>query len=175
MASTEKNLSVYSEKNIVDISWAKIAVIVAEWNHEITETLFEGTNEVLLKHGARRENILRFDVPGSYELAFAANELASFKTIDAVICIGCIIQGETKHFDFIANALAESLMNVSVLKEKPVIFGVLTTNNKQQALERAGGKHGNKGEEAGAAAVKMLGFKLDVNKIFRQNVVKGKK
>lgn len=175
MATLEKNLSVYSEKNIIDISWAKIAVVVAEWNNAITETLYEGAYEVLLKHGAKRENILRYDVPGSFELTFAANELAGFKAIDAVICIGCIIQGETKHFDFISDAVAQGLTKVSIEKEKPVIFGVLTTNNKQQALDRAGGKHGNKGEEAGATAVKMLGFKLEVNKQFRQNVVKGKK
>ena len=175
MSTASKNLSEYSDKNIIDISWAKIAVVVAEWNSAITETLYEGAHAVLARHGARKENILRFDVPGSYELTYAANELAALKAIDAVICIGCIIQGETKHFDFIAAAVADGLTQVSITKEKPIIFGVLTTNNQQQALERAGGKHGNKGEEAAAAAVKMLGFKQEVNRLFRQNVVKGKK
>ena len=175
MATSEKNLNEYSNKNIIDISGVKIAIVVSEWNTVITETLFDGACEVLLKHGGRKENILRFDVPGSYELIFAANELAALKAIDVVICLGCIIQGETKHFDFIAAAVAEGLAKVTVEREKPVIFGVLTTNNKQQALDRAGGRHGNKGEEAAAAAIKMLGFKAEVNKIFRQNVTNRKK
>lgn len=132
------------------------AIVVAEWNEDVTEPLFLGAREALLEMGARAENIIRRDVPGSFELPLAAQQLAEKKNVDAVICLGCVIQGETPHFDYICQAVAYGIMKVNLKFNKPVAFGVLTTLNKQQALDRAGGKWGNKGEEAAVTVVKML-------------------
>jgi 6,7-dimethyl-8-ribityllumazine synthase len=112
-----------------------------------------------LKHGALEENIITIKVPGSFELTSGADILLSSKNLDAVICLGCVIQGETPHFGFICNAVANGVTKVSIKHTKPVIFGVLTTDNLQQALDRAGGKHGNKGEEAAVTAIMMAGIK----------------
>ena len=158
MASNQKNLSDYSEKNVKDISQKKFAVVVSEWNEEVTESLYSGAYTTLVQHGAGKENIIRKNVPGSFELSLAAQWMAQQEEIDAVICIGCVIQGETKHFDFICKAVAHGITNVSLKYNKPVIFGVLTPNTQKQALDRAGGKHGNKGDEAAITAIKMLGF-----------------
>ncbi len=158
MASSSKNLSQHSEKNIQDISDKKFAVIVSEWNEEVTEALYSGAVETLIKQGASREFIIRKNVPGSFELSLAAQWMAEQSEIDAVICLGCVIQGETRHFDFICDAVAHGLTQVALKYNKPVIFGVLTPDTQQQALDRAGGKHGNKGDEAAITAVKMLGF-----------------
>ena len=124
----------------------------------MTEALFSGAYQTLIQHGAQKKNIIRKNVPGSFELSLAAQWLAQEELIDAVICLGCVIQGETKHFDFICDAVAHGITNVSLKYNKPVIFGVLTPNTQQQALDRAGGKHGNKGDEAAITAIKMLGF-----------------
>jgi len=158
MASSEKNLSNYSTGNISDISGKRFGIVVSEWNEEVTEALFQGAYTTLLQHGASKANIVRRNVPGSFELSLGSQWLASDANIDAVICLGCVIQGETKHFDFICQAVANGITEVGLKFNKPVIFGVLTTDNKKQALERAGGKHGNKGDEAAATAIKMLGF-----------------
>lgn len=158
MASNEKNLSEYSSKNLKPISERKFAVVVSEWNEEITEALYHGAFSTLQQHGALKENIIRKNVPGSFELTLAAQWMAQEEDIDAVICIGCVIQGETKHFDFICDAVAHGITNVGLKYNKPVIFGVLTPNTKKQALDRAGGKYGNKGDEAAITAIKMLGF-----------------
>lgn len=158
MASSLKNLSDYSEKNITDISTKKFAIVLAEWNSEVTEALYAGALDTLFKNGAKKENIYRKTVPGSFELTLAAQWMAQEKEIDAVICLGCIIQGETRHFDFICQAVATGITEVNMKYNKPVIFGVLTTNSQEQAMDRAGGKHGNKGDEAAITAIKMLGF-----------------
>jgi 6,7-dimethyl-8-ribityllumazine synthase len=158
MATSLKNLSDYSSTNIIDISARKFAIIVSEWNTEVTEALYQGAYQTLLKEGAVVENIIRKNVPGSYELSLAAQWMAQQEEIDAVICLGCVIQGETRHFDFICNAVAYGLTEVALKYNKPVIFGVLTPNTQQQAMDRAGGKHGNKGDEAAITAIKMLGF-----------------
>ncbi|HEY9117410.1 MAG TPA: 6,7-dimethyl-8-ribityllumazine synthase [Roseivirga sp.] len=158
MASNQKNLSEYSSKNLKPISERKFAVVVSEWNEEITEALYHGAFSTLQQHGALKENIIRKNVPGSFELTLAAQWMAQEEDIDAVICIGCVIQGETKHFDFICDAVAHGITNVGLKYNKPVIFGVLTPNTKKQALDRAGGKYGNKGDEAAITAIKMLGF-----------------
>lgn len=156
MATSQKNLSSHTLKEHFDIGQKKISIIVSEWNDTVTESLFSGVYETLVKHGAEKHNLNRINVPGSFELTFAAQLEAAKKDIDAVICIGCVIQGETKHFDFICDAVANGLTNVGLKYNKPVIFGVLTPNTQQQALDRAGGKHGNKGDEAAIAAIKML-------------------
>ncbi len=158
MASTNKNLSSFSDKNINDITDRKFAIIVSEWNSEITEALYSGAVDTLIQNGAKKDNIIRKTVPGSFELTLGAQWLAKENDIDAVICLGCVIQGETPHFDYICQAIANGITNVAIKYDKPIIFGVLTTLNQQQALDRAGGKHGNKGDEAAATAIKMLGF-----------------
>jgi 6,7-dimethyl-8-ribityllumazine synthase len=144
------------------MSGKKIAIIVAAWNEEITEALFEGAVASLLSSGFKKNNIVRKNVPGSFELSLGAMLMAEKKNIDAVICLGCVIQGDTPHFDYICQAVAYGVTEVGLKTKKPVIFGVLTTLDKQQALERAGGKLGNKGEEAAITAVRMLEFKKDL-------------
>ncbi|WP_421977598.1 6,7-dimethyl-8-ribityllumazine synthase [Roseivirga seohaensis] len=158
MASNLKNLSDYSDKNLTDMGKKKFAIVVSEWNEEVTESLYQGAYETLIANGASKENIIKKMVPGSFELSMGAQWMAQKEEIDAVICLGCVIQGETRHFDFICDAVAHGITNVSLKYNKPVIFGVLTPNTQQQALDRAGGKHGNKGDEAAITAVKMLGF-----------------
>ena len=156
MSSADKNLSTFSTDDLPDISGRTFAIVVAEWNHEVTEKLFEGAYQILIEYGAKPENIIRANVPGSYELSFGAQVFARKQHVDAVIALGCVIQGETKHNDYINHAVAQGLTQVSLECHKPVIFGVLTPNTQEQALERAGGKHGNKGDEAAMTAIKML-------------------
>ncbi len=158
MATALKNLSEYSQKNISEIGDKKFAIVVSEWNEEVTESLILGAVETLLSHGAKKENIFRKNVPGSFELPLGAQWLAEMDEINAVICLGCVIQGETRHFDFICDAVANGITQVGLKFNKPVIFGVLTPENQKQAMDRAGGKHGNKGDEAAITAIKMLGF-----------------
>ena len=158
MSSAHKNLSVYDTKDIPDVSAKRFALLVAEWNEEVTGALAQGAHDTLIKYGVKEENIVKAYVPGSYELSFGAQVFAQREDIDAVIAIGCVIQGETKHNDYINHAVAQGLTNVSLKYNKPVIFGVLTPNTQQQALDRAGGIHGNKGDEAAITAIKMLRF-----------------
>lgn len=143
---------------MISLKKKKIGIVVSEWNDQITDALYNATLEVLLKEGISSKNITLKYVPGSFELTLGAQYLAQEKQIDAVICLGCVIQGETRHFDFICDAVANGITKVGLKFNKPVVFGVLTTNTMQQALDRAGGKHGNKGEEAAYTAIKMLGF-----------------
>jgi 6,7-dimethyl-8-ribityllumazine synthase len=160
MASSQKNLSDFSSKNVNDVTNRKFGILVSEWNSEVTDALYAGAFETLVNNGVRRENIIRRDVPGSFELTLGAQWMAQLEGIDAVICLGCVIQGETRHFDFICNAVANGITEVNLKYNKPVIFGVLTPENQKQALDRAGGKHGNKGDEAAITAIKMLGIKV---------------
>ena len=153
-----KNLSAFSSDFLPDVSDRRFAIVVAEWNAEVTEKLFEGAYKTLIANGAQAENIVRANVPGSFELSFGAQVYAQQTNIDAVIALGCVIQGETRHFDFICDAVAHGITNVSLKYNKPVIFGVLTPNTQQQALDRSGGVHGNKGDEAAITAIKMLRF-----------------
>jgi 6,7-dimethyl-8-ribityllumazine synthase len=159
MSSANKNLSTYTNTNTKVDGDTKIAIVVAEWNSEITESLYAGAYKTLLKHGLQAGNIEKIMVPGSFELSLAAQWQAQREDIDAVICLGCVIQGDTKHFDFICQAVAMGITEVNLKYNKPVIFGVLTPNNMQQALDRAGGIHGNKGDEAAITAIKMLHIK----------------
>jgi 6,7-dimethyl-8-ribityllumazine synthase len=136
----------------------KIAIVVAKWNEDITEALYEGAVASLISHGVKKTHIIRKDVPGSFELSLGGLWMAEEKDIDAVICLGCVIQGDTPHFDYICQAIAYGITEAGLKTRKPVIFGVITTLNKQQALDRAGGKFGNKGEEAAITAIQMLNF-----------------
>lgn len=163
MSSAQKNLSTYSDTNLNNLGAYKIAIVVAEWNTEITESLYSGALDTLLKHGIGADNIEKVMVPGSFELTLGAQWQAARKEIDAVICLGCVVQGDTKHFDFICDAVAHGITQVNLTFNKPIIFGVLTTNNMQQAFDRAGGKHGNKGDEAAFTALKMLSIKPNIN------------
>lgn len=155
MSSALKNLSKASSA-VPSAKGMRFGVVVSEWNTEITEALFQGAYEALLLNGADKKKIIKKYVPGSFELTLAAQFFAKEKNIDAVICLGCVIQGETRHFDFICQALANGLTQVNINFNKPIIFGVLTTNTLQQAKDRSGGKHGNKGVEAAITAIKML-------------------
>jgi len=130
------------------------ALVVSQWNEEVTEALYQAACNTLTSHGA--VHLIRKNVPGSFELPLGALKMAQQKEVDAVICLGCVIKGETPHFDYICQAVANGLTQVALTTGKPVIFGVLTTLNKQQAYDRAGGKYGNKGEEAALAAIDML-------------------
>ncbi|MFZ2905960.1 MAG: 6,7-dimethyl-8-ribityllumazine synthase [Cyclobacteriaceae bacterium] len=141
-----------------NLSQKKFAIVVAEWNEDVTEALYEGAVASLLSHGAKKKNIIRKNVPGSFELTLGGLWMADRKDIAAVICLGCVIQGDTPHFDYICQAVANGITEVNIKTKKPVIFGVLTTLNKEQALERTGGKFGNKGEEAALTAISMLNF-----------------
>jgi 6,7-dimethyl-8-ribityllumazine synthase len=159
MATQLKNLSDFSHTSIPSGKGYRMAIIVAEWNAKITGALYEGAHQTLLKYGLAEEDIKVLTVPGTFELAGAAEILLDkCKEVDAVICLGCVIQGDTKHFDFICQAAAQGITQVGIKHSKPVIFGVLTTDNEQQALDRAGGKHGNKGDEAAITALKMVEY-----------------
>lgn len=155
MATQFKNLSDFSNTRIPHAADFNFAIVVSQWNDEITDALYQGAINFLEKYHASPENILTIQVPGSYELPAAADMILTFKKVDAVICLGCVIQGETRHFEFICQAVASGLTQISIKHNKPVVFGVLTTDNLRQAQERAGGRHGNKGEEAAATAIQM--------------------
>lgn len=158
MATSQQNLSGFRASEISNAQNYKIGIVVSEWNDAVTESLYSGARETLTSYGILPENIIRRNVPGSFELTLGAQFMAQDDTIDAVICLGCVIQGETRHFDFICQAVSNGITQVGLSYNKPVIFGVLTPDSQQQALDRAGGKHGNKGDEAAVAAIKMLAF-----------------
>lgn len=162
MASNLKNLSDFSHTTVPSGAPYKFGIVVAAWNAEVTGALYQGAYDSLIENQANPENIVSVEVAGSFELIAGADLMLSNKDFDAIICLGCVIQGETRHFDFICNAVANGLANVGIKHTKPVIFGVLTTDNQQQALERAGGKHGNKGVEAAITAIKMAAFTGDL-------------
>jgi 6,7-dimethyl-8-ribityllumazine synthase len=159
MASALKNLSVYDENNVPDASEMTFGVIVADWNAHITHALYEGCVEALLKHGAKEDKIYTMQVPGSFELTAGARILNGQHPVDAVICLGCVIKGETSHDEYINQAVANGLTNLGLTTGRPHIFGLVTTNNEEQALDRAGGKHGNKGVEAAITAIRMVALK----------------
>ena len=154
MSSADKNLSVFNREN-TDAKGKRFAIVVSEWNTEVTFALKKGAVDALIDLGAREEDILIENVPGTFELPLGARFFAENTDVHAVICLGCVIQGETRHFDFICQAAAQGIMQVGLDYAVPVIFGVLTTENQKQAMDRAGGKHGNKGIEAAVTAVKM--------------------
>ena len=159
MSSAKKNLSNHEGAEVPDAKPFKFGIVYSEWNSEITNSLKEAAINTLIKHGALKKNIVVKEVPGSFELTLGAQYLAEFLDLDAIICLGCVIQGETKHFDFICNAVAKGITDLNIKYNQPIIFGILTTDNHQQAIDRAGGKHGNKGDEAAITAIKMLSLR----------------
>jgi 6,7-dimethyl-8-ribityllumazine synthase len=164
MATAINNLSVYDPDLVPDASAMKFGVVVSGWNQQVTGALLEGCQNTLKKHGVKPENILISYVPGSFELTAGARLMARNRNVDAIICLGCVIQGETRHFDFICQGVTQGITGLNIAFDVPFIFGVLTTQNLQQALDRAGGKHGNKGDEAAVTAIKMAGFKQEMEK-----------
>ncbi|TXE09914.1 6,7-dimethyl-8-ribityllumazine synthase [Seonamhaeicola algicola] len=154
MATVNKNLSDYDKTTIPNASKFRFGIVVSEWNNNITEALYQGAYNALVENGALPSNIIRWDVPGSFELIYGSKKMQE-QMVNAVIAIGSVIQGETKHFDFVCEAVSQGIKDLNVNRETPVIFCVLTDNTMQQAIDRAGGKHGNKGTEAAIAAIKM--------------------
>ncbi len=161
MATT--NLSHYDKALIPNAKDFRFGIVVSEWNSDITENLFNGAYDTLLDCGALSKNILRYTVPGSFELIYGAKKMIESSlnnnNLDAVIAIGNVIQGETKHFDFVCEGVTQGIKDLNVKYDVPVIFCVLTDNNKQQSIDRSGGKHGNKGIESAIAAIKMAVLK----------------
>ena len=154
MATANKNLFNYDKSTLPKAVDLKIGMVVSEWNIEITQDLAKGASETLLSCGVKESNIFVEYVPGSFELVFAAKKAQS-KDLDAIIAIGCIIQGQTKHFDFVCQGVTQGIKDLNVLYNTPVIFCVLTDETLQQSIDRSGGKYGNKGIEAAVTAVKM--------------------
>ena len=160
MATANNNFSDFDYSQVPSAKDMRIGIVVAEWNKQITEGLYKGAMKALNNCGCT--NIIRKDVPGSFELPLAAQYLLEYTDSDAVICLGSIIQGETKHFDFVCEGTALGIKDVSLKYNKPVIFGVLTDNTLQQAIDRSGGKHGNKGTEAAITAIKMVALQKEL-------------
>lgn len=155
MATSAKNLSAYDKTTIPNAENLRFGIVVSEWNSEITENLFQGAFETLVDCGASKENIIRWNVPGSFELIYGSSLMMKREKLDAIIAVGSVIQGETKHFDYVCEAVSQGIKDLNLKAEIPVIFCVLTDNTRQQALDRSGGKHGNKGVECAVAAIKM--------------------
>ena len=156
MATANKNLSEYNKADLIDATDLKIGLVVSEWNDKITNGLFQGAYDVLIDCGAKPENIVRWNVPGSFELIFGSKKMHQLEQFDAIIAIGCVIQGETKHFDFVCEGVTQGIKDLNLIYDVPTIFCVLTDNNEQQSIDRSGGIHGNKGTEAAVAALKMI-------------------
>ncbi|MCO5233479.1 MAG: 6,7-dimethyl-8-ribityllumazine synthase [Chitinophagales bacterium] len=156
MASSLKNLSDYVINAVPSGKGKNVGIVIAEWNQHITFELLNGCKDTLLQHGVGLDNIVISIVPGTFELPFAAKKIAKEHHLSGVICIGCVIKGETKHDEYINHSVAQALQNLNLHFDIPFIFGVLTPNTEQQALDRAGGKHGNKGVEAAVTLLKMM-------------------
>lgn len=154
MTTKKQNLSSYDKNTIPNAKDFRFGIVVSEWNNNITDNLFKGALDTLIEHGALPENITSWHVPGSYELIYGSKKMQE-RNVDAVIAIGCVIQGETKHFDFVCDAVSQGIKDLNVLHDTPVIFCVLTDDVMQQSIDRSGGIHGNKGVEAAVTAIKM--------------------
>jgi 6,7-dimethyl-8-ribityllumazine synthase len=158
------NLSDYDPDSVPDAGKMRFGIVVSDWNREVTWSLLTGAVSTLKKHGTAERNIVVKHVPGSFELTLGAQFLAEYDDLDAVICLGCVIQGETPHFTYICQGVTQGITQLNMEYNIPFIFGVLTTNNQQQAIDRAGGKHGNKGDEAAVTAIKMAALQQDMEK-----------
>lgn len=157
MGEKKKNLSIHDSFTVHQPEEIKVGIVVSEWNETITGALKEGAIETLLAYGLKKKNIQLYSVPGSFELPSAASMLLSSDIFfNGIICLGCIIKGETRHDEYISQAVAKGIMQVGLVNITPVIFGVLTCDTMEQALDRAGGKHGNKGVEAAVSLLKMI-------------------
>ena len=164
MATACQHLSNYDLAGIPDATSMRIGIVASEWNRSITDKLVAGACNTLERHGVRPENINVEWVPGSIELTFGARRIAEEHTVDAVIAIGCVVKGDTPHFDYVCLSVTQGITELNVKYDIPFIFGVLTTNNMLQAEERAGGRYGNKGDEAAITAIKMIDFSCRLKK-----------
>ncbi len=162
MATAQNNLSNFDKSEIPDASKMIIGIVVSQWNNNVTDNLLKGAKETLLDLNLDESNIIINNVPGTFELPLAAQYLLEYTNVQGVIALGSVVQGETKHFDFVCDGATNGLMNVSLKYNKPVIMGILTDNNLQQAIDRSGGKHGNKGVECAVACVKMIALKKQI-------------
>ena len=158
------NLSAYDQDKVPDSSDMRFGIVVSDWNSKITWALLDGAVNTLKKHGTDDKNIVIKHVPGSFELTLGAQFLAEYDDLDAVICLGCVIQGETPHFTYICQGVTQGITQLNMEYNIPFIFGVLTTNTEKQAAERAGGIHGNKGDEAAVTAIKMAALQRKMEK-----------
>lgn len=170
MASALKNLSDYNEENMPDAAELSFGIVVSDYHNDITYPLYEGAYDTLIKHGAKAENIHVMQVPGAFELTAGARILVNKHKADAVICLGCVITGETPHNEYINMSVAQGLTNLSVATGRAFLFGLLTPNTHQQALDRAGGKHGNKGIEAAQAAIRMAALRKDGGALAKKSI-----
>ncbi len=155
MATANKNLSNYNKNTIPNAKDFRFGIVVSEWNEHVTEGLYNGAIAALLDCGAVIENIIRWNVPGSFELVYGAKRMIDTQNVDCVITIGCVIKGETMHFEFVCEGVTQGIKDLNIVTDVPVIFCLLTDNNEQQSIDRSGGIHGNKGTEAAIAAIKM--------------------
>ena len=158
MATAYHNLSSYNPETVPNGEDMKIGIVVSEWNETVTTPLLQGAFHTLIKHGVKKENILIDFVPGSFELIFGSKHMVENKGIDAVIALGCVVRGDTPHFDYVCSGVTQGIADMNIRYDIPFIFGLLTTDNMQQAEERAGGRHGNKGDECAITALKMIDF-----------------
>ncbi len=156
MATAATNLSSYDPKNLPDATAMRIGIVVSDWNDDITSNLLSGAIAVLKEAGVREKNLIVTHVPGSFELPLGAALLLQNQNVNGVVALGSVIRGETAHFDYVCQAVAQGVKDVSLKFMRPVIFGVLTDDNRQQSIDRSGGKHGNKGTEAAVACLKMV-------------------
>ena len=156
MATAFHNLSDYDPASVPSAKKMKFGIVVSEWNENITGALLDGAVNTLKKHGAIPENIIIKPVPGSFELTFGANQFIQHTDVDAVIILGCVIRGETPHFDYVCAGVTQGITTLNETGNVPVIYGLVTTENMQQATDRSGGKLGNKGDECAITAIKMI-------------------
>ena len=162
MATKGNNLSEYDKNTIPNAKDFRFGIVVSEWNEEITQGLFQGAFDAWIENGVQKENIVRWNVPGSFELIYGCKKMQeSFEMLDAIVAVGNVIQGETKHFDFVCDGVTQGIKDLNVQTDIPVIFCVLTDNNIEQSRARSGGEHGNKGTEAAIAAIKMAQLRKD--------------
>lgn len=158
MATEFQNLSSYDPEKVPDGADMRIGIVVSEWNEAVTGKLLTGALSTLVKHGVKEENIIIDFVPGSFELIFGSKHLVENKEIDAVIALGCVVRGDTPHFDYVCSGVTQGIADMNIRYDIPFIFGLLTTDTMQQATDRAGGRHGNKGDECAITALKMVDF-----------------
>ena len=143
---------------ISEVNKMKFGLVVSTWNKNITDNLFDGAYETLLKYGAKDVNIKKIEVPGSFELIYGCKKMQN-KNVDVIIAIGCIIKGETDHYNYICQSVSNGITQLNIINNIPIVFCVLTDHNVQQSINRSGGKHGNKGIESAVAAIKIACIK----------------
>ena len=162
MATAGNNLSEYDKDKLPDASDFRIGIVVSEWNEQITEGLYNGAYNALIENNVTPKKIVRWNVPGSFELIYGCKKMQeTYDMLDAIIAIGSVIEGETKHFDFVCEGVTQGIKDLNIQTDTPIIFCVLTDQNMQQAIDGSGGKHGNKGTEAAIAAIKMAKLRQD--------------